>query len=386
MKNKKVISKIDKPLIFMCMLYSIIGIVFIMSASSITAVLEYDYSPYHYFFRQTLFVLVSYFLGFVVILKVPTKHYKSFIYIILLGLIGILSLLLVYGEITNNIKGWIPIGPFSFQPSEFIKLAIIIYLGVFFGENNNKKSGKFSFLIPIIFSLVAFVLVYMQPDLGTAAVIAGITFFTFLSIPMEKNKMANTLKIVSIAIILVGTLLILTGTAPLTDEQMSRLEYKAPCTRYFEKTGYQVCNGFIAINNGGLLGKGLGKSTQKYLYLPAAYTDMIFPIIVEELGIIAGVLLILGFLFILWRIIKIAKECYKLRNSIICYGVMLLILMHLILNFCGILALIPITGVPVPFFSYGGSYTSVLIFAIFIVERINIENKITKSKIEIKSI
>lgn len=386
MKSKILINKIDKPLLIMSVLYSCIGILFILSASSITAVLEYELSPYHYFFRQFLFVLIGYFIGFFIILRTPTKMYKKFIYLIILGLTILLIGLIVYGEITNGVKSWFPIGTFSFQPSEFAKLAIIIYLGIFFGEYDKRKSGKYSFLVPMIFAGIIFTLVLMQPDLGTAVIIAGITFFIFLALPIEKNKVINIFKYIAMSLAVLGTILILTGTLPLTKEQLSRLNYKEPCTRYTEKTGYQVCNGFIAISNGGILGQGLGKSTQKYLYLPAAYTDMIFPIIVEELGIIFGILLILGFIFILYRILKIAKSCFKLRNSIICYGVMIFILLHILLNFCGVLALIPLTGVPVPFFSYGGCFTWNIIFAIFIVERINIENELTKKEIEIKSI
>ena len=386
MKNRRILSKIDKPLMFMCILFSLIGILFVLSASSVTAVLEYDVSPYYYFFRQILFVLVSYLIGFFIILKVPTSQYKKFIFFINFVLIITLGLLLVYGELVNSVRSWIPIGPFSFQPSEFAKLSLIIYLGVFYGNQFKKNNVKFGFLIPIMFAFIIFVLVAMQPDLGTAAIIAGITFFIFLSVPMEKNKYAQNLKYISILIIAVALTLILTGKAPLTKEQLSRLEYSDPCTRYTEKTGYQVCNGFIAISGGGLFGKGLGKSTQKYLYLPAAHTDMIFPILVEEAGLIFGILVLLGYLFIIYRLIKISKSCYKLRNSIICFGVMIYILMHLILNLCGILALIPLTGVPMPFLSYGGSFTMNLIFAMFVVQRIVIENKITKNKMEIKSI
>lgn len=386
MKNRRILSKIDKPLMFMCILFSLIGILFVLSASSVTAVLEYDVSPYYYFFRQILFVLVSYLIGFFIILKVPTSQYKKFIFFINFVLIITLGLLLVYGELVNSVRSWIPIGPFSFQPSEFAKLSLIIYLGVFYGNQFKKNNVKFGFLIPIMFAFIIFVLVAMQPDLGTAAIIAGITFFIFLSVPMEKNKYAQNLKYISILIIAVALTLILTGKAPLTKEQLSRLEYNDPCTRYTEKTGYQVCNGFIAISGGGLFGKGLGKSTQKYLYLPAAHTDMIFPILIEEAGLIFGILVLLGYLFIIYRLIKISKSCYKLRNSIICFGVMIYILMHLILNLCGILALIPLTGVPMPFLSYGGSFTMNLIFAMFVVQRIVIENKITKNKMEIKSI
>ena len=386
MKIKKLLIKIDKPLLFICMLYSCIGILFILSASSVSAVLQYGENPYYYAIRQTIFVSVAYFLGFFVVFRVPTKNYKRIIPIITIGLTGVLVLLLIYGEITNSVKSWVDLGFFAPQPSEFIKLALILYLGVFFGDRLKNRPEKYAFLIPLMLAFIIFILVAMQPDFGTAAILACITFFIFLAVPFEKNKEAEIIKYASVAVAIVAIIFILSGTNLLNEEQKSRLNFKEPCTRYTEKTGYQVCNGFIAISNGGLFGKGIGKSTQKYLYLPEAHTDMIFPIVVEESGVIFGVILILGYMFILYRILRISKRCVKLRNSIICYGIMIYILIHLVLNFCGILALIPLTGVPVPFLSYGGSFSINLIFALFVVERIAAENEVEKSKIEIAKI
>ena len=168
--------------------------------------------------------------------------------------------------------------------------------------------------------------------------------------------------------------------------QKGRLTYKEPCTRYTEDTGYQVCNGFIAINNGGLFGKGLGNSSQKYLYLPEAHTDFIFPIMVEELGLVFSIFFIIGYMFIIYRILRIAKTSVNLRNSIICFGVAMYLFLHILVNFLGILALIPLTGVPVPFLSYGGSFTVNLILCMFIVERVAVENNVIKRKEEISRI
>lgn len=386
MKSKSIFNKIDKPLLIFTLLYSCIGVLLVLSASSVAAVLKYDVGPYHFFIRQLLFYSVSFIVGFIFILKIPTKIYKRVVFSYLMILIMILIGLLMYGSFTNNAKSWIDLGLFSFQPSEFIKLALILYLGIFFGSNENKKSGKYSFLIPLIFSLIIFILIVLQPDLGTASVIAFIVFFTFLSVPLKENNLATLLKIGSGGIAIVLMVFLVTNTSFLTDMQIKRFTFKEPCTRYTEETGYQACNGFIAMNGGGLFGKGIGQSTQKYLYLPEAHTDFIFPIAVEELGVIFGVLLILGYLFILFRIIKIAKNCYNLQNSIICYGIMIYILSHLIINFCGILALLPLTGIPLPFLSYGGSFTINLIFSMFIVQRINIENKTLQRNIEISSI
>ncbi len=387
MKKVRIFSKIDKPLLIMSILYSIIGLIMVLSASSVSAVLKYDQSsPYYFFIRQLIFVLFSYFVGIFIVLRFPIKNYKKLLPIALVGLLGLLLYLVVYGEVVNEARSWIDLGFFSFQPSEFAKTILILYMGIFYGELNKNKKSKYSFFIPLAYAIIVFLLVVIQPDLGTALIIAGIVFFTFLSIPFEGNQLVKTVKIISGTIAVCALVFILSGTDFLTDMQKSRLTFKKPCTRYTEETGYQVCNGFIAINNGGLFGKGLGNSTQKYLYLPEAHTDFIFPIMVEELGLVFSIFFILGYLYILYRIIRVAKASTNLRNSIICYGIAIYILLHIVVNFAGILALIPLTGVPVPFLSYGGSFTMNLILCIFIVQRICLEDKIAKSKIEISRI
>lgn len=357
----------------------------VLSASSVSAVLKYELNTYYFFIRQTVFVIVSYIVGFFIVLRFPLKKYKNYLPLALVGILGLLIYLLIYGEFTNSARSWIDLGPFNLQPSEFAKSVLIIYMGVFYGElqNKSKNKNKYSFFIPLGYAIIVFLLVVMQPDLGTGLIIAGIVFLTFLAIPFHGNQMIKTLKIASGTVVICGIIFLLSGSNFLTEMQKSRLTFKAPCTRYTEDTGYQVCNGFIAINNGGIFGKGLGNSTQKYLYLPEAHTDFIFPIMVEELGLLIGIIFILGYLFILYRIIKIAKESVILRNSIICYGIAIYLLLHILVNFCGILALIPLTGVPVPFLSYGGSFTINLILCMFIVQRISIENNVSRRKLEI---
>ena len=388
MKKVSIFSKIDKPLLIMCILYNIIGLVMVLSASSVSAVLKYDQSPYYFFIKQFIFLIVSYGIGFFIILKFPIKKYKKFLPLALIGVLALLLYLIIYGEIMNSVRSWIDFfGVFSIQPSEFAKTVLILYMGIFYGEYVNKpQTSKYSFFIPLAYAIIVFLLVCLQPDLGTAVIIAGIVFLTFLSIPFKDNQTIKAIKLIALTVAIVGIVVILSGASFLTDMQKSRLTFKEPCTRYQEDTGYQVCNGFIAINNGGLFGRGLGKSTQKYLYLPEAHTDFIYPIMIEELGLVFGIVFIFGYIFILYRILKIAKESYLLRNSIICYGIAIYLLLHIVVNFCGILALIPLTGVPVPFLSYGGSFTMNLIICMFIVERICVENKIAKRKIEISKI
>ena len=379
---KNVLSKMDKPLLFFTILYSILGLIMILSASSVSAVLRYNVSTYYFFIRQLLFVLFSFFIGFI-ILKLPTSKYKYFTPFLVLGILAALVGLFVYGKISNGAQSWYRIGFFNLQPTEFAKSILIIYMAVFYDRIIKKKNTNlYNYLIPISVAIVMFLLICMQPDFGGAVILAGIAFLIFMILPIEKNNLAKLLKFLGIAIIVGGIVFINSGNDFFNSTQLARFKFKEPCKRYKEDTGYQVCNGFIAMHNGGLFGTGLGNSTQKYLYLPEAHTDFIFAIIVEELGLIFGILLIIGYIYILYRILKIAKKAYTLRGAILAYGTFALILMHLLINFLGILAVIPLTGVPVPLLSYGGSFTINIIVMLFVVQRVAIENSIAKSKLE----
>lgn len=379
---KKMLSKMDKPLLFFTILYSILGLIMILSASSVSAVLRYHVSTYYFFIRQLLFIIVSFAIG-IVILKLPTSKYKYFTPFLVLGILAALAGLFIYGRISNGAQSWYKIGFFNLQPTEFAKSIIIIYMAVFYDRILKKKNTNvYNYLIPIAVAIVMFLLICMQPDFGGAVILAGITFLIFIILPIEKNNFTRLLKFLGIALIIGGIVFINSGNDFFNETQMARFKFKEPCKRYKEDTGYQVCNGFIAMHNGGLFGVGLGNSTQKYLYLPEAHTDFIFAIIVEELGLIFGILVILGYLYILYRILRIAKKSYTLRGSILAYGTFALIFMHLLINFLGSLAVIPLTGVPLPLLSYGGSFTINIIMMLFVVQRVSIENNIAREKQE----
>ena len=379
---KKMLSKMDKPLLFFTILYSVFGLIMILSASSVSAVLRYHVSTYYFFIRQLLFIIVSFAIG-IVILKLPTSKYKYFTPFLVLGILAALAGLFIYGRISNGAQSWYKIGFFNLQPTEFAKSIIIIYMAVFYDRILKKKNTNvYNYLIPIAVAIVMFLLICMQPDFGGAVILAGITFLIFIILPIEKNNFTRLLKFLGIALIIGGIVFINSGNDFFNETQMARFKFKEPCKRYKEDTGYQVCNGFIAMHNGGLFGVGLGNSTQKYLYLPEAHTDFIFAIIVEELGLIFGILVILGYLYILYRILRVAKKSYTLRGSILAYGTFALIFMHLLINFLGSLAVIPLSGVPLPLLSYGGSFTINIIMMLFVVQRVSIENNIAREKQE----
>lgn len=383
MKLRKLFRNLDKRLLIISILFIVFGLIMIFSASSISATLQYGL-PEYYFFRKQLIIIIVGGIASFICLFIPIKRYKFLSLLGILGIICVLALLKTYGTVTNSARSWFSLfGGFSIQPSEFAKLFIILFLACSYGSKKKIKNVQDLF-IPLIPCAIVAVLVACEPDLGTALIITCITALIFFALPIEKNKTMQLVK--GLAIIAIGLGVIFLNNIPsfLTETQASRFNYHNPCSRYLEETGYQVCNGYIAINNGGITGVGLGKSTQKYLYLPEAHTDFIFPIIVEELGLIGGFLVLLAYIILLYSLLVIACNASNLTGSIIAFGTFSYILMHIIVNIGGLLALIPLTGVPLPFLSYGGSYMLNLMVLLGLCQRVAIETKEYKYKLEVK--
>ena len=194
----------------------------------------------------------------------------------ILGSIGILILVYMYGTSANNAKSWFDLGFVSIQPSEFVKIAVILYLAVYYEKHSDELSELSVLLKPISLIIIAFIFIAAQPDLGTASILLLMTGLIFYAVPIPEDKRKFLNKIILSGVLLVVVLLLVMGKSILKDYQLQRFNFLDPCERYQEKTGYQLCNSFIAFKNGGIKGQGLGGSTQKYLYLPEPYTDFIF--------------------------------------------------------------------------------------------------------------
>ena len=385
---KKIFAKLDKPLLFIMILLCAIGLVMVFSSSFVSAGLRYNQSSTYFFIRQLVFFVISFGLG-IIILKIPTKWYKNISWMLIVGIIIALILLLFYGNITNHVQSWfyVPYIGFAIQPSEFAKTFIIIFMATFYNYLIKKNNNNIiMFLIPLGIAGILGLLILMQPDFGSAAILLAIAFCIFISLPVIKDHLSKIIMIFGIGIVLLAIVLLYSGAEILNSEQMTRFNFKNPCQRYKEKTGYQVCNGFIAINNGGLTGVGIGNSTQKYLYLPESHTDFIFAILVEELGLVTGIGVLILYVLLLYRILVIAKNSYNIRNSILAYGTFWLFAFHIIINLSGMLALLPLTGVPLPLLSYGGSSTLNFVLMLFVTERVAVENKEAEYKITLDKI
>ena len=377
----RVFSKLDKPLLFMIIAFFVFGFVMVLSASSMESYMRYGYGPYHYFYRQALFVGIGFIL-FLFVIHIPTKVYRGIAYFFLIGVIGVLGILNAYGYVANSAQSWFQVGGISIQPSEFAKVVVILFLAAYY-EKHKEEFDRFSVLVrPLFFVFIIFFLVAIQPDLGTALIIAGITFLIFMALPIPR-KLSRRISFVLVCGFLVGGIVLGIGAKYfLKSYQLERFNFKDPCLRYQDESGYQLCNSFIAFKNGGVTGQGIGKSTQKYLYLPESYTDFIFPIIVEEWGAWVGVLIVFCYLFVIYRLYRIARRAVNLQGSILAYGVCVYLFLHVSINLIGVMGIGPLTGVPLPFLSYGGSYVISLFLALGLAERVCIESVSYKEKIE----
>ena len=375
---KKIIKYIDKPLFITTVLLFIMGLIMVFSASNVTAYMSHAVSPYNYFFKQGIFLLIGCIM-FLVMIKFNTKSYGFFSWGLLLISIASLIVLLLIGTAKNKAISWFDLGFFSIQPSEFVKVISIVFLANYYDTNSKRLNTWGGSLFPIGICAIVAGLIFIQPDLGTTIIYCAIVGIIFISVPIQKEIKYKTAFGI-IGLIAFGALVLFgSGKGVLLERQLQRFDFSNPCEKILD-TGNQVCNCYIAINNGGLTGVGLGNSTQKYLYLPEPYTDFIFAIIVEELGVITGVLLILVYIFVLYRILVIGRKSPNNRGAVLCYGVAAYLFLHIAINLLGIMGLMPMTGVPLPFMSYGGSFTICLIAALTIVQRVSIENNIIKER------
>ena len=391
MKNslKRIINyynDMDKPLLYITLILFTFGLFNIVTASSSEAVIRYEKSLFYYFFRQLAMILAG--LGAsIFIIKKDTKKYGFPALIAFIGITFCVVYLFLYGTFHKGAQNWLTFGPITFQPSEFVKPVIIVCLALIFDKtkkNLRNKTTKHYDIIGIILVIGLFnsVIIFLEKDLGTMLILLTIFIVLFLSSPILKKEKRKTI-IFLLIVGLCGLVIIKNQKGYiLSEEQMARFNFINPCKNYLDG-GYQICNAYIAINNGGLFGLGIGKSKQKYSYIPEPHTDMVFAIIAEEQGLIRSSLILLAYAVILYRILNLSSKVGTLRGKYICLGVATYIFAHIVINLGGLFGILPLTGVPLPFLSYGGSFTMSLIISLALVQRVHIEYKREKIKIDI---
>ena len=386
-KLRRFFKDMDKLSLILTIGLFAFGLFSIVSASTREAVNNLDKSVYYYFIRQ-MFVLFFCFVAYVAILFIPTDKYKKgnyiFIKVIWIIVFGLNAYMIIKGSSNRGAANWIKIPGINFQlqPGEFAKPILIVSISLMleaaikYFKNRKLKHTAGIGLFTVIGTITS-VLIVLQKDLGTAMINLAIFGSIFIASPILRQEKFKTIGIV----LLVGIIglggMALIGKNPLSKEQTSRLtSFYNPCSLDKRNDdGYQICNAYIAMNLGGLHGVGVGKSTQKYSYIPEPHTDMIFSIIVEENGFIAGAALIIAYSVLLFDILRISSLATTIRGKYICLGVATYIFAHVFLNLGGLFGLIPLTGVPLPFLSYGGSFALMLSISLAIVQRIHVETK-----------
>ncbi|SFD83217.1 cell division-specific peptidoglycan biosynthesis regulator FtsW [Lentibacillus persicus] len=358
----KKLKDYDFTLMITPVLLTAFGIVMIYSASMVLAVVE-GLESTHYLVRQLQWFFLA-LTGFVLTSIFPYKYYQKMIKLIIILILAMLGLVLVFGTTVNNARSWFDFGPVSLQPAEFAKLGLIIYLASVY----SKKQAYISefnrgVLPPLILTAVILALIVQQPDIGTAAII----FLIACSVIFSSGIRFKHLFI----LIFVGLSMVAFAIPSMTtDERISRF---AGAFQPFEDPagdGYHLIQSYLAIGSGGLTGEGLGASVQKLGFLLEPHTDFIMAVIAEELGFI-GVVIVVGMLStIVLRGLFIARKCSDGFGALLAIGISSMVGIQAFVNLGAISGLLPITGVPLPFVSYGGSSLLVMMIAMGIMNNI----------------
>lgn len=356
-------SKDGKLLLILVVILSLFGLIMIYSASSIWANYKFN-DPFKFVKAQGLFFLLGIFLIFFIKKIDPNKFYNYSNVILLVSFILLILVLIPgIGTVRNGSRSWFKVGPFGIQPSEFAKIGLIIYVSKYLKNNQRNLKNIIKGVFPLLFVIgIFFLLILLEPDFGTGMVmvlsLVGIIFISGV-------KASFFLKIGLIGLIMIAGLIIV---APY---RMARIvSFLNPWSDPLG-SGYQIIQSLYAIGPGGLLGQGFLKSRQKNFYLPEPQTDFIFSIISEELGFMG--VLFTSFMFgaIFYLCIKISMKQSDLFLKYLSFGLSFALIAQALLNLMVVVGLIPVTGVTLPFLSYGGSSLLISMASVGIILGIN---------------
>lgn len=337
---------------------AIIGLLSIYSASNVIAADRYG-NPYYFLIRQALF----FFIGIIIMFIAANYSYlnlKKYATPIFLGCLLLLVAVLIpgIGVVRGGARSWLGIGSFGIQPSEFIKVGAMILISKFIA-NYYEDMNKLSHILVVgIVVMVIFGLIMLQPDFGTGMVIvmATVVVLFIAGLPLKYF----------IFLFFIGALGIV-GLIISAPYRLRRIfAYLDPWSDPLG-AGFQIIQSLYAIAPGGLFGVGYNKSVQKYFYLPEPQTDFIFAIVLEELGFIGGVLILTVYMAFFYVCFKIAFDQTDLFGKFLALGLTSTIFIQFIINICVVLGITPVTGVTLPFLSYGGSSLLMTLLSVGII-------------------
>ena len=362
----------DRLLCTVSLLLVGVGVVMVYSSSAIKAQMKYG-DPLLFLKKQLLWAVI----GLVIMVWAMNHDYRAFQqYAPLLFLASFLLLLLVLipsvGVKVNGARRWLRMFGISFQPSELAKLSLILLLARFFARRADRvESFVHGFLPPLILSGLFFGLIVLQPNFGTAAVLllAGMALCFVAGVRLTQ---------LGTALVALGSLCFL--LVQLHPYAKARLLAIMDPARASSKVSYQIHQSFYALGPGGILGRGLGDSIQKLFYLPESHTEFIFAIVGEEIGFIGALLVICLFGILLWRGIRIALRVPDPFGTYAAMGITFAIVSQAAINLGVVVGLLPTTGVPLPFISFGGSSLVTTLLCVGILLSIS-RSQVTRSRL-----
>nr|WP_309099238.1 putative lipid II flippase FtsW [Fredinandcohnia onubensis] len=355
---KKILKSYDYTLVLAVFLLCSFGLVMVYSASMVIASApKFGENPSFFFDRQRMALLVGA-IAFFVTMILPYKLYatKKILLLIVLGSVAMLLLVFVVGHTANNAQSWIMVGARGIQPSEFTKLSVIIYLAAVYSKKQSyiDQFDK-AVMPPIIFTLFICITVAIQPDYGTAFIIGLIALTVIVCSGMGIKSLGKLMLLGLITAVLLSPVIFFLSDEIFSQERIGRFVGFLDPFGEAEDDGHQLVNSYIALGAGGWKGLGLGQSIQKFNYLPEAHTDFIMAVIAEELGLFGVLFVLLLLAYIVFRGFQIARKCTDPFGSLLAVGISSMVAIQTFINLGGLTGLIPITGVTLPFISYGGS-------------------------------
>ena len=312
--------------------------------------------------RQIIYVGVG-LLIFWLVSRTDYSVLRNYSFLIYIVMVGFLLLVEIFGATRLGATRWISLGFFQFQPSEFAKLALIIVLAKFFSDHYEKSDSVKYLLMSLLYLLPPLVLVLAQPDLGTALVLVMVWLAMALT-----TKLKLRYFVVMLAILVISLPVIYPRLAPY---QRQRIATFVNPTANPDSTGYNVNQAIIAVGSGGLLGQGLSSGSQSQgNFLPSQHTDFIFAVLSEKLGFLGGMLCIFLYCVVIFRAVWIAKNSADRFGTLLTIGIATMLAFHVVVNVGMNIGLLPVTGIPLPFISAGGTSMLISLISIAILESI----------------
>ncbi|MEI6650524.1 MAG: putative lipid II flippase FtsW [Candidatus Moraniibacteriota bacterium] len=351
---------------FLLTVFLLLGVGLIMVGSAGVAYGNLRFADGYYFFKRQLLGVGIGLVAMIVTVRIPYRFWRKASIPLFIAGIGLLVMVLIpgIGSTAYGAARWISLGPVSFQPSEVMKLALIVYLSAFFsGKAETRKSDFLEGALPfvIVMGLIGF-LIMKQPDAGTLGILFVIAFAVFYASGTKLSHLA----------ILVGVGLVgIMGLVIAAPYRMRRFLVFLDSDHDPSGAGYQMKQALIALGSGGIFGVGLGHGQQKFLYLPEPMTDSIFAVTGEELGLLGCSAIVALFLFFAYRGFRIARMAPDDFGRLLAVGIVSWVVFQAFMNIFAISGLMPLTGIPLPLISYGGTSVAVTLAAIGILLNIS---------------